>query len=223
MSQNPIASLKVELHDLADNLCEEKFSTLSSGIGLGDLTPRVEKNRLNTIADQEEHLLKTSEAAVAAQYTSADVAGVAIKEELGLYENAKFGKVCQHSESIVKDINQRGKISRAKKGLTARGKHKKSLKVRPLLAHFIDLSVACVGFLVAFIAVLGMEASWDRALLAEVINDFGIGYVALFSYGTFLIYHLVFRMLRLPMLGQIIVKARKSLNTKSSKAKRAFR
>lgn len=221
MSQKSILSLKHDLLDFADNITTESFSTLSSGVGLGDLVVKSERKIVGASAKiQKENILDVKESKQEIQPTNSESAIDTGDERLAArsMEKVDLSEIQERNYKVrrstkIKKSSSIGNRQRITFSFEFLGRY------RSLVAHLIDLSVASVGFLAIFVTMLGAEANWDKDFLYSVIADLGVAYIALFSYGAFILYHFVFRMLRIPRLGKIIVGSKKEASPLSRKAK----
>ena len=227
MSQESLNSIKHELLDFADNISSDSFAALSSGIGLGALVPKMEKRTIKGAVSQlttEEIPLKDN-LSVPTSFRSSnerdDREEVKVKSsspEIKMPEDTFSFSDSGATEDLSK-VSVRRKLNRTKAtgGASTKASKQRNISRSSILAHLIDLSVASIGFMIVFIVTLGFESNWDQGFLVEALTGLGVAYMAAFSYGSFILYHFVFRMLKIRSLGKIITKRENTLSPLSSK------
>ena len=219
MSQKSIKALKHDLLDFADNIDNHHFSALSSGVGIGELVPKkktmvhIDKNN-DDVSNLQVTAMKPSEK----KNHRPGATSNKTSDGLSTPEYDDFSSVAKlKSKKKNKSKFRSGKRSQKPQ----KAKKQKPTAMKIMLTHLIDLSIASLSFFLVFLAVLGHQANWDKVFLVEVIEDLGVAYLALFSYGAFILYHFVFRMLRIRSLGKIITRRQNLPSALSPKTEKA--
>jgi hypothetical protein len=201
---------------------------MSQGIGLGQLSPKVErKAAVAAVAVKEKTKDDLKSSNLKDNTPSEKIENISNSGSIGEFSdvNSQLNREQEDLSQILKKNykNRRRTKFKAPSSRTAGKQRSAGLgrKSSSIVAHLIDLGVASVGFFMVFVGVLGYQANWDKAFLVDVINELGVAYIALFSYGAFILYHFVFRMLRIKSLGKIITRGSESSLPMSPKGKEA--
>lgn len=227
MSQESLNSIKHELLDFAENISSENFAALSSGIGLGKLVPKMEKRTIKGAVSQltTEEIPRRHDMSLSPSFKASNQGND--RKEMKVSSSTPETTMPQDTFSFsdssatedLSKVNVRRKLNgtNATRGASTKVSKQRNNSRSLILAHLIDLSLASIGFMVVFIVTLGFESNWDQGFLVEAVTGLGVAYMAAFSYGSFILYHFVFRMLKIRSLGKIITKRENNVSPLSSK------